>query len=178
MRPAVFVPESKPVDELLREMQAQQTHIAIVVDEYGGTAGLVTIEDVIEEIVGEITDEYDVERPLVEELGAGALRVSARLHVDELAELMQVDDLDDDDVDTVGGLLAKHLGRVPIPGAQVYVDGLQLTAEGTHGRRNRLGTVVVRRVEGLVEAEEHPSAEGAADAGTADQSDSVEARDG
>jgi CBS domain containing-hemolysin-like protein len=149
MRPAVFVPESKPVDELLREMQAQQTHIAIVVDEYGGTAGLVTIEDVLEEIVGEITDEYDVERPQIEDLPDGALRVSARLHIDELAERLGVD-LDDDDVDTVGGLLAKHLGRVPIPGAQVYVDGLQLTAEGTQGRRNRLGTVVVRQVEDAV----------------------------
>ena len=148
MRPAVFVPESKPVDELLREMQAQQTHIAIVVDEYGGTAGLVTIEDVIEEIVGEITDEYDVERPLIEDLPDGVLRVSARLHIDELAERMDVD-LDDDDVDTVGGLLAKHLGRVPIPGAQVFVSGLELTAEGTQGRRNRLGTVVVRRVENV-----------------------------
>jgi CBS domain containing-hemolysin-like protein len=148
MRPAVFVPESKPVDELLREMQAQQTHIAIVVDEYGGTAGLVTIEDVIEEIVGEITDEYDVELPQIEDLPDGALRVSARLHIDELAERMDVD-LDDDDVDTVGGLLAKHLGRVPIPGAQVFVGGLQLTAEGTQGRRNRLGTVVVRRSENI-----------------------------
>jgi CBS domain containing-hemolysin-like protein len=147
MRPAVFVPESKPVDQLLREMQAQQTHIAIVVDEYGGTAGLVTIEDVLEEIVGEITDEYDVERPLVENLPDGALRVSARLHVDELAERLGIGGLEDEDVDTVGGLFAKHLGRVPIPGAQVYVDGLQLTAEGTQGRRNRLGTVVVRRVE-------------------------------
>jgi CBS domain containing-hemolysin-like protein len=146
MRPAVFVPESKPVDELLREMQAQQTHIAIVVDEYGGTAGLVTIEDVLEEIVGEITDEYDVERPLVEDLPDGALRVSARLHVDELAERFDVD-LEDDDVDTVGGLLAKHLGRVPIPGAQVSVGGLEFTAEETQGRRNRLGTVVVRRVD-------------------------------
>jgi CBS domain containing-hemolysin-like protein len=149
MRPAVFVPESKPVDELLREMQTQQTHIAIVVDEYGGTAGLVTIEDVLEEIVGEITDEYDVERPLIEDLPDGALRVSARLHIDELAERLDVD-LDDDDVDTVGGLLAKHLGRVPIPGAWVHVAGLQLTAEGTQGRRNRLGTVVVRRVENVV----------------------------
>jgi CBS domain containing-hemolysin-like protein len=148
MRAAVFVPESKPVDELLREMQAQQTHIAIVVDEYGGTAGLVTIEDVLEEIVGEITDEYDVERPLVEDLPDGSLRVSARLHVDELAQRLDVD-LDDDDVDTVGGLLAKHLGRVPIPGAQVFVGGLQLTAEGTQGRRNRLDTVVVRRVENV-----------------------------
>ena len=147
MRPATFVPESKPVDELMREMQAEQTHIAIVVDEYGGTAGLVTIEDVLEEIVGEITDEYDVEQSLVEELEEGALRVSTRLHIDELAERMDAG-LDDDDVDTVGGLLAKHLGRVPIPGARVVVDGLELTAEAAQGRRNRIGTVLVRKVDG------------------------------
>jgi CBS domain containing-hemolysin-like protein len=164
MRPAVFVPESKPVDQLLREMQAQQTHMAIVVDEYGGTAGLVTIEDVIEEIVGEIADEYDVEAPQVEYLPDGALRVSARLHVGELAELLDIDDLEDEDVDTVGGLLAKHLGRVPIPGAQVSLAGLQLTAEGTQGRRNRLGTVVVRRLEDAV--------------GEAAAAAAVEARDG
>ncbi len=151
MRPAVFVPETKPVDELLREMQAEQSHVGIVIDEYGGTAGLVTIEDVIEEIVGEITDEYDVEQPLVEELPNGDLRVSARMHADELAERLHVD-LDDDDVDTVGGLLAKHLGRVPIPGAQVSVQGVEFTAEGTQGRRNRLGTVLVRRVDKAVEA--------------------------
>ena len=144
MRPAIFVPESKPVDELLREMQAQQTHVAIVVDEYGGTAGLVTIEDVLEEIVGEITDEYDVEAPLIDELPDGSLRVSARLHLDELSERLDVE-LEDDDVDTVGGLLAKHLGRVPIPGAQVWLHGLELTAESAQGRRNRIGTVLVRR---------------------------------
>jgi CBS domain containing-hemolysin-like protein len=146
MRPAVFVPESKPVDELLREMQAQQTHVAIVVDEYGGTAGLVTIEDVLEEIVGEITDEYDVEDSLVDELPDGSLRVSTRLHLDELSERLGVQ-LEDDDVDTVGGLLAKHLGRVPIPGAQVWLHDLELTAESAHGRRNRIGTVLVRRVD-------------------------------
>ena len=146
MRPAIFVPESKPVDELLREMQAQQTHVAIVVDEYGGTAGLVTIEDVLEEIVGEITDEYDVEAPLVEELEDGDLRVSTRLHLDELSERLDVE-LEDDDVDTVGGLLAKHLGRVPIPGAQVSVNGVELTAETAHGRRNRIGTVLVHKAD-------------------------------
>ena len=143
MRPAVFVPESKPVDELLREMQAQQSHVAIVVDEYGGTAGLVTIEDVLEEIVGEITDEYDVEETMVEQLPDGGLRVSTRLHVDELAEHLGVE-LTDDDVDTVGGLLAKHLGRVPIPGARVWVQGVELTAESAQGRRNRIGTVLVK----------------------------------
>jgi CBS domain containing-hemolysin-like protein len=157
MRVAVFVPESKPVDELLHEMQAQQTHVAIVVDEYGGTAGLVTIEDVIEEIVGEITDEYDVEQSLVEELPDGALRVSTRLHIDELAERLEVD-LDDDDVDTVGGLMAKHLGRVPIPGAHVEVDGLALTAETAQGRRNRIGTVMVHRLAPAAPAADEPEA--------------------
>ena len=152
MRSAVFVPESKPIDELLREMQAQQTHVAIVVDEYGGTAGIVTIEDVLEEIVGEITDEYDVEAPLVEELGDGAIRVSSRLHLDELSERLGVP-LEDEDVDTVGGLLAKALGRVPIPDAQVRVNGVELTAESTRGRRNRIGTVLVRRVPEEPEAE-------------------------
>jgi CBS domain containing-hemolysin-like protein len=144
MRPATFVPDSKPVDDLLREMQAQQIHVAIVVDEYGGTAGLVTIEDILEEIVGEITDEYDVEKPPVEELAGGAWRVTARLPVQELAGLCDVE-IADEDVETVGGLLAKRLGRVPIPGAQVGVEGLTLTAESAEGRRNRIGTVLVTR---------------------------------
>ncbi|HET9945443.1 MAG TPA: hemolysin family protein [Actinomycetes bacterium] len=172
MRPAVFVPESKPVDELLREMQAQQTHVAIVVDEYGGTAGLVTIEDVLEEIVGEITDEYDVETALVEDLPDGALRVSARLHVDELAERLGIE-LEDDDVDTVGGLLAKHLGRVPIPGAQVWVQGIEITAEETHGRRNRIGTLLVRRVEDGVELAPRPATD--AEAATKEPADARDA---
>ncbi len=146
MRPATFVPDSKPADELLREMQARQIHMAIVVDEYGGTAGLVTIEDILEEIVGEIADEYDVERPVVEWLPSGAARVSARLSVGELAELFDVE-IEDEDVDTVGGLMGKYLGRVPIPGAEITVQGLSLTAESAEGRRNRIGTVLVRRVE-------------------------------
>ena len=144
MRPATFVPESKPVDDLLSEMQAARTHMAIIVDEYGGTAGLVTIEDILEEIVGEITDEYDVERPPVEHLGDGSIRVTARLPVEDLGELFDVD-LPGDEVETVGGLLAQALGRVPIPGAKATVDGLLLTAEGTTGRRNRIDTVLVRR---------------------------------
>jgi CBS domain containing-hemolysin-like protein len=147
MRPATFVPESKPLDALLREMQRDQIHIAVVVDEYGGTAGIVTIEDVIEEIVGEIADEYDNETAPVEQLANGAVRVSARLPVDELGELFGAE-IDDPDVDTVGGLLAKHLGRVPIPGAQVEAHGLLLTAESTAGRRNRIGTVLVTRASG------------------------------
>jgi CBS domain containing-hemolysin-like protein len=144
MRPATFVPESKPVDELLREMQAQRTHMAIVIDEYGGTAGLVTIEDILEEIVGEITDEYDVERPPIEQLDEDTVRVTARLSVEDLAELFDVE-LPTDEVETVGGLLAQALGRVPIPGANVCVNGLELTAESAGGRRNQVDTVLVRR---------------------------------
>ena len=144
MRPATFVPESKPVDELLRDMQAQRTHIAIVIDEYGGTAGLVTIEDILEEIVGEITDEYDVERPPVEQLDDGTVWVTARLSVEDLADLFQVD-VPTDEVETVGGLLAQALGRVPIPGASACVSSLELTAESAGGRRNRVDTVLVRR---------------------------------
>ncbi|GLW97901.1 hemolysin family protein [Microtetraspora sp. NBRC 16547] len=146
MRPATFVPDSKPIDDLLREMQARQIHLAIVIDEYGGTAGLVTIEDVIEEIVGEITDEYDQEIPPVEWLDDGSVRVTARLPVDELGELFDVE-IEVEDVDTVGGLLAHALGRVPIAGSEAIVDGLRLTAESLSGRRNRISTVVVRRVE-------------------------------
>jgi CBS domain containing-hemolysin-like protein len=145
MRPATFVPDSKPVDELLREMQTQQVHVAVVIDEYGGTAGLATIEDILEEIVGEIADEYDREAPRVEDLDDGRLRVTARLPVDELAELLDVALPDDDDVETVVGLMARALGRVPIPGATCTVEGLTLTAESAKGRRNRIGTVLVSR---------------------------------
>jgi len=144
MRQATFVPESKPVDDLLSEMQAARTHLVIVVDEYGGTAGLVTIEDILEEIVGEIRDEYDVERPPVERLGDGAVRVTARLPIEDLGELFDVE-LPADEVETVAGLLAQALGRVPIPGAAATVGGLRLVAEGTTGRRNRIDTVLVRR---------------------------------
>ncbi|AGZ39882.1 hemolysin family protein [Actinoplanes friuliensis] len=146
MRPATFVPESKPVDDLLSEMQAARTHLVIVVDEYGGTAGLVTIEDILEEIVGEITDEYDVERPPVDHLEDGAVRVTARLPIEDLGEIFGVE-LPADEVETVGGLLAQTLGRVPIPGASVDVGGLHLIAEGTTGRRNRIDSVLVRRAE-------------------------------
>ncbi|OKJ33526.1 hypothetical protein AMK25_30405 [Micromonospora sp. TSRI0369] len=146
MRPATFVPESKPVDDLLSEMQAARNHLVIVVDEYGGTGGLVTIEDILEEIVGEITDEYDVERPPVEHLADGAVRVTARLPVENLGELFDTE-LPTDEVETVGGLLAQALGRVPIPGAEAEVAGLRLMAEGTTGRRNRIDTVLVSRVD-------------------------------
>ncbi|MDX6197802.1 MAG: magnesium and cobalt exporter, family [Actinomycetota bacterium] len=144
MRDPVFVPESKPVDELLRNMQAELGHIAIVVDEYGGTAGLVTMEDVLEEIVGEITDEYDRETPPVEKVDEETCRVTARLPVEDLEELYDVE-IPHEDVETVGGLLAMALGRVPIPGATAKVNGLTLVAESSKGRRNRIGTVLVRR---------------------------------
>ena len=146
-RPVTYVPDSKPVDELLRDMQAERKHVAVVVDEYGGTAGLVTIEDILEEIVGEITDEYDKAENEVEELGNGSFRVSSRFMVDDLEELCGVA-IDDDDVDTLGGLMAKHLGRVPIPGSVVETDGLRFEAEGLAGRRNRISTVVISSLAG------------------------------
>ncbi|HLN78850.1 MAG TPA: hemolysin family protein, partial [Nocardioidaceae bacterium] len=155
MRPVLYVPDSKPVDELLREMQAKRKHVAVVVDEYGGTAGLVTIEDVLEEIVGEITDEYDEARVEVERLDTGATRVSSRYPVDDLEELCGVP-IEDDDVDTVGGLMAKHLGRVPIPGSVVEVEGLRFEAEAPTGRRNRIGTVLISHAE---PASEHSDSE-------------------
>lgn len=142
MRPAFMVPDSRSVDELLHDMQTARTHLAVLVDEYGGTAGIVTIEDVIEEIVGEITDEYDVETQEVEELVDGRYRVSARLSIYDLAQLLKVE-IDDDDVDTVAGYMGKKLGIVPIPGAQVRVGDWSLTAESAAGRRNRIGTVLV-----------------------------------
>ena len=150
MRPVAYVPDSKPVDELLREMQAMQIHVAVVVDEYGGTAGLVTIEDVLEEIVGEITDEYDEAQVDVEQLASGATRVSSRYPVDDLEDACGIA-IDDDDVDTVGGLMAKHLGRVPIPGSVVETHGLRFEAEAPSGRRNRIGTVLISPLEPPVE---------------------------
>jgi CBS domain containing-hemolysin-like protein len=148
MREAHFVPDSKRADDLLRDMQAARVHMSIVVDEYGGTAGLVTIEDILEEIVGEIADEYDTEAPEVEELATDRYRVSARLAVDDLAELVPVQvSSESDDVDTVGGLLARRLGVVPIPGTHVDIDGYRLTAEQAAGRRNRVGTVLVEKLQ-------------------------------
>jgi CBS domain containing-hemolysin-like protein len=146
MRAATFVPDSKPADELLRQMQARRIHVAIVIDEYGGTAGLATIEDILEEIVGEITDEYDnFEQPPVQPLPDGAARVTARLPVAELTELFGVR-IDAQDVETVAGLLAHAIGRVPLAGATAEVSGLRLTAEGVSGRRNKIGTVLVEPV--------------------------------
>jgi CBS domain containing-hemolysin-like protein len=147
MRPAFMVPDSKQVDELLKDMQAARTHMAICVDEYGGTAGLVTIEDVLEEIVGEIADEYDTAAPEVARLDDGSVRVSARMHVDDFADLIDVDvESEDEGVDTVLGLMGKRLGRVPIPGATIDIDGWRLTAEQGVGRRNRIGSILAVHV--------------------------------
>ena len=151
-RPAIFVPESKPVDDLLREMQKSATHIAIVVDEYGGVAGLVTMEDVIEEIVGEIADEYDRELPDVVELKDGGLLVSAKYSLFDLGERFGLD-LEDDDVDSVGGLLNKQLGRLPTKGDTVVTSGLRLTAERFEGRPKRLMRVLVEPSQDLLEAQ-------------------------
>jgi CBS domain containing-hemolysin-like protein len=142
MREAYFVPDSKPVDELLRDMQAARVHLAIVVDEYGGTAGLITIEDILEEIVGEIADEHDTGGPEVQPIDDRTYRVSARMHLDDFAELIGLEvDSETEDVETVLGFMAKRLGRVPIPGATIDIDGWLLRAETGEGRRNRIGTI-------------------------------------
>ncbi len=146
MRPAIFCPDSKPIDDLLREMQRTRSHVVIVVDEFGGTAGLATIEDILEEIVGEIVDEYDTEIPPYVELGDGRFRVSARLGITDLGELFGKK-VDDDDVDTVLGLMAKELNLVPIPGSVVRWEGLELIAERAAGRRHTIETVLVQQVD-------------------------------
>lgn len=145
LREATFCPDSKPIDELLRDMQRTRTHLMIVIDEFGGTAGLVTIEDILEEIVGEITDEYDPEPTEVADLGDGQYRVSARMPVDELGELFGLD-IDDDDVETVGGLLAKLLNVVPIPGSRAEWEGIEMIADRAIGRRHQIGTILVRQL--------------------------------
>ncbi|WBU38926.1 hemolysin family protein [Homoserinibacter sp. YIM 151385] len=151
-RPAAFVPESKKADDTLRQMQLASNHLAMVVDEYGGIAGLVTMEDLIEELVGDISDEYDRDTPDITQLAVGVYRVSGRLATDELGDLFGIE-LDDDDVDSVGGLLTKTLGRLPVAGSQVVVSGLLLTAERVEGRRKLLHTVVVERDAALIDAE-------------------------
>mgnify|MGYP000514648475 CR=1 FL=1 len=158
MRPAVFMPDSKPLDDLLSEMQRTHNHMTLLVDEYGAIAGIVTIEDVLEEIVGEIADEYDTDEVQpIEELGDKRFRVSARLSLEDLAELYGLEFDDDLDVDTVGGLIAHELGRVPLPGVEIQMSFpsqrdsqiLRLRAEGGRDDRGRIriGTVLVTPVE-------------------------------
>lgn len=142
-RPAIFVPESKPLKDLLQDMQKSSTHIAVVIDEYGGVAGLVTMEDVIEELVGDIADEYDKEIPDVEKLAVDLYRVNARFSLFELGDLLDKE-LEDDDVDSVGGWLTKGLGTIPKLGDQIVLNGLELTADRVEGRAKRLVTVLVR----------------------------------
>jgi CBS domain containing-hemolysin-like protein len=151
VKPALFLPESKKADDALRQLQLESNHLALVVDEYGGIAGLVTMEDLIEELVGEIVDEYDRESADSERLGENQFRVSARMPIDELGDLFGIE-LDDDEVDSVGGLLAKHLGRLPVAGSTVTIDGLHLTAERTEGRRKRVVTVLVEADQALLDA--------------------------
>ncbi|MFM7013373.1 MAG: hemolysin family protein [Actinomycetota bacterium] len=142
-RKAIFVPESKPLKDLLQDMQRSSTHIAIVIDEYGGVAGLVTMEDVIEELVGDIVDEYDREIPDVEQIEAGVFRVNARFPLFELGEMLELE-LEDEDVDSVGGWFAKSLGRLPRKSDQVLLPPLELTADRFEGRDKRLLTLIVR----------------------------------
>ena len=144
VRDAEYVPETKPADDLLREMQTGRFHMALAVDEYGGTAGLVTMEDLLEEVVGELTDEHDPELPEVVEVAPGTYRVPARLALDELGELFDLE-IDDDDVDTVGGLLTKAIGRVPLPGAAGDTQGVHLQAEEATGRRRQVSTILASR---------------------------------
>ena len=149
LRKATFIPKTKTAAELLKQMQRDQIHMAVVVDEYGGTAGLITIEDILEEIVGEIADEYDDdETEGIEWLTDSKARISARLHVEDFAEKFETEFTDEEieDVDSIGGLLAKQLGRVPIPGSTITVPGWKLSAERPAGRRHRIATVLVEKI--------------------------------
>ena len=156
LRKAAFIPETKTASELLKEMQRDQIHLAIVVDEYGGTAGLITIEDILEEIVGEIADEYDDDVDEIEWITDNQARVSARLHLEDLADSLKLDLSEEEleDVDTVGGYMAKVLGRVPIPGSTINLHGWQITAERPVGRRHRIATFILDRVATEAKVEE------------------------
>lgn len=144
VRPANFAPEMKPADDLLRQMQREHFHIAMVVDEYGGIAGLVTIEDLLEEVVGEVTDEHDRQALEPQQVAPGVWRVSSRHPIDEVGELLGLQ-VDDDDVDSVGGLLAKAMGKVPLPGASADAHGVHMRAEEARGRRRQVATILVSR---------------------------------
>lgn len=146
MREAQFVPEFMLADELLEFMQKRQNHIAFAVDEYGGIAGLVTIEDVVEEIVGDVVDEHDRAQPEIEQIRPGVYRVPARMPIDDIVDMFDID-FDDDDVDTIGGLLTKGLGRIPIRGSETQAAGLVLSADRFEGRKKRLSTVIVKKAD-------------------------------
>jgi CBS domain containing-hemolysin-like protein len=148
MRPAVFVPEIKIAAELLKEMQRDQIHLAIVVDEYGGTAGIITIEDIIEEIVGEIADEFDDGIEAFTWLTEDKARAKATLHIEDLADELkiEIDKADFEDVDTIGGLMAQKLGRVPIAGSTISLAGWSITSERPVGRRRKISSVIIERL--------------------------------
>jgi len=143
-RPALFVPESQKADALLAQMQRESNHLAMVVDEYGGIAGLVTLEDLIEELVGDISDEYDHEVALIQPLGEGRYRMATRLPIDDLAELFDIE-IEEEDVDSVGGLVTKALGRLPEVGSTVKVHGLKFTVDRIEGRHKHVASVLVER---------------------------------
>jgi CBS domain containing-hemolysin-like protein len=146
VRPALFLPEVKMADEALRVLQSESNHMALIVDEYGGIAGLVTMEDLIEEVLGEISDEYDEDDVDIVDLGDGSLRVNASTNIDDLAEHLDIP-IVEDDVDTLGGLFVKNFGRFPDTGDAVTVSGLELVADRVERRRKRLVTVLVRIVD-------------------------------
>lgn len=154
-RPAVFVPENKEAAELLKEMQRDQIHLAIVVDEYGGTAGIITIEDIIEEIVGEIADEYDDGIEAFTWITETKARAKATMHVEDLADELKIEmDRDEfEDVDTIGGYMAEKLGRVPIAGSTIDLQGWSITSERPVGRRRRISSVIIERLD--TEIDEH-----------------------
>ncbi len=147
MRPATFVPESKIAADLLKEMQRDQIHLAIVVDEYGGTAGIITIEDILEEIVGEIADEFDDGVEAFTWISEGKARAKATLHIEDLADELgiEISEEDFEDVDTIGGLMAQKLGRVPIAGSTITMGQYLITSERPVGRRRRISSVLIEK---------------------------------
>ena len=155
LRPAVFVPENKEAAELLKEMQRDQIHLAIVIDEYGGTAGIITIEDIIEEIVGEIADEYDDGVESFSWISETKARAKASMHIEDLADELKIEiDRDEfEDVDTIGGYMAEKLGRVPIAGSAINLHGYSITSERPVGRRRRISSVIIERLD--QEVDEH-----------------------
>ena len=155
MRPATFVPEIKMADELLKEMQRNQIHLAVVVDEYGGTAGIITIEDIIEEIVGEIEDEFDDGEDHFIWLSSNMARANASLHIEDLADELKIEinESDFEGIDTIGGFMSQKLGRVPIAGSTISLNGWSITSERPIGRRRRISSVLIERLE--TEIEDH-----------------------
>lgn len=149
MRPPVFVPENKEAGDLLRDMQRDQIHLAIVIDEYGGTAGIITIEDIIEEIVGEIADEYDDGIESFTWISEVKARAKAGIHIEDLAEELKIsiDEADYEGIDTIGGLMAQRLGRVPIAGSSITIEGWTITSERPIGRRRRISSVMIEKVQ-------------------------------